>query len=143
MGNLYFPLAALLAGSQLPSQGLNLSPWRWKCGVLTTGPPGSPSTPYFCKPKTAQNNKVYSFLCVQGGVGEFWEVALKRMSCSVEEGDRKEEQEGLGNRLDFPEFLKDAPAHSKPRSASFLDLAWILLSQRSCKKQGKKQEKRT
>ena len=25
-----------------PTQGLNLCPLQWKCGVLTTGPPGSP-----------------------------------------------------------------------------------------------------
>lgn len=71
-------------------------------------------------------------------MGEFWEVSLKMVSYRAEEGDQKEEKEGLEDRLDFPEFLKDASAHSKPKSASFLDLARILLSQRSCKKQGGK-----
>ena len=28
------------AESQLPDQGSNLHPLHWKCGVLTTGPPG-------------------------------------------------------------------------------------------------------
>lgn len=64
---------------------------------------------------------------MQGGGGEFWEVSLKRMGCRAEEGDRKEEQEGLGDRLDIPELLKDAPAHSKPRSTSSLDLARIFV----------------
>ena len=27
-------------GSQFPDQGSNLRPLHWKCGVLTTGPPG-------------------------------------------------------------------------------------------------------
>ena len=33
------------AGSQFPHQGWNPSPLQWKCGVLTSGPPGkSPKT---------------------------------------------------------------------------------------------------
>ena len=27
-------------GSEFPDQGSNLCPLQWKCGVLTTGPPG-------------------------------------------------------------------------------------------------------
>ena len=30
-----------LMGSQFPDQGLNLHPWQWNCGVLTTGLPGN------------------------------------------------------------------------------------------------------
>ena len=36
----FFGYAARHVGSQFPDQGLNPCPLHWKCGVLTTGPPG-------------------------------------------------------------------------------------------------------
>ena len=35
-----FGYAVCHVGSYFPSQGLNLCPLEWKCGTLTTGPPG-------------------------------------------------------------------------------------------------------
>ena len=34
-------------GSYFPNQGSNPHPLHWKCGFLTTGPPGKPQALYF------------------------------------------------------------------------------------------------
>ena len=39
---LSFWLHYTACGILVPKPGLNLAPWQGKCGVLTTGPPGSP-----------------------------------------------------------------------------------------------------
>ena len=39
-GLFFFGHAVRLAGSWFPGQGLNPDPLQWKCGILTTGPPG-------------------------------------------------------------------------------------------------------
>ena len=36
----FFGHTAQHAGSEFPNQRLNPCPLQWKCGVLTTGPPG-------------------------------------------------------------------------------------------------------
>ena len=40
-------LAVLHVGSQFSNQGLNSHPLHWKCGVLTTGPPGMSLSLFF------------------------------------------------------------------------------------------------
>ena len=49
MTGVFFFLATATrhVGSQFPDQGLNLCPLQWKCGVLTTGPPGKSLTGVF------------------------------------------------------------------------------------------------
>ena len=39
--------ATWLTGSRFPNQGLNPGAQQWKCGILTTGPPGNTPLPFF------------------------------------------------------------------------------------------------